>query len=92
MYEVWQKSDETDFLFTKVFIFSNINVHPLQNRSFGQPHTDGDVVPKFSGSAGGLQPVWYSACPLYSCGYSLKSFEEIFKIRKKENVTGAEFG
>ena len=25
-YEVWQKSNETDFLFTKVLIFLNINV------------------------------------------------------------------
>ena len=29
-YEVWQNSNETDFLFTKVFIFSNINVIPFK--------------------------------------------------------------
>ena len=29
-YEVWQKPNDTDFLFTKVFIFSNINVIPFK--------------------------------------------------------------
>ena len=30
-YEVWLKSNETDFLFSKVFIFLNINVIPLDS-------------------------------------------------------------
>ena len=29
-YEVWQKSNETDFLFTKVFVFLNINDIPFK--------------------------------------------------------------
>ena len=28
--QVWQESNETDFLFTKVFIFSNINLIPFK--------------------------------------------------------------
>ena len=39
-----QKSNETDFSFTKVFFFKH-QCYPLQNSSLGQLHTDGDVVP-----------------------------------------------
>ena len=35
LYEVWQKSNETDFLFTKVFIFSNINGIPFKRVPLG---------------------------------------------------------
>ena len=38
MYEVWQKSNETDFLFFKVFIFFKHQCYPLQNSSLGQLH------------------------------------------------------
>ena len=61
IYEVWQKSIETDFLFTKVFIFFKYQCSPL-----GQLHTDGDVVPTFDSSAGSFQPLRSSACPLLS--------------------------
>ena len=63
---MWQKSNETDFLFTKVFIFFKHQCWPLQNSSLGQLHIDGDDVPTFGSSAGSLQPVWSSACPLHS--------------------------
>ena len=64
-YEVWQKRNETDFLFTKVFYFFKHQCYPLQNSSLEQLHTDGDV-PTFDSSAGSLQPVWFPACPLHS--------------------------
>jgi hypothetical protein len=35
IYEVWQKSNESDFLFTKVLLFSNINVLPFKIVPFG---------------------------------------------------------
>ena len=66
--EVWQKSNETDFLFTEVFIFFKRQCYPFQNSSLGQLHTDGDVVPTFVSSVGSLQPVRSSACPLHSFG------------------------
>ena len=47
------------------FVFNQC--YPLQNSSLGQLHTDGDVVPTFGSSAGSLQTVWSSACPLLSC-------------------------
>ena len=64
MYEVWQKSNETDFLFIKVLIVFKHQCYSLQNSSLGQLHTDGDVVLTFGSSVGILQPVWSSACPL----------------------------
>jgi hypothetical protein len=33
------------FLFTKVFIFFQTSMCPLQNSSLGQLHTDGGIVP-----------------------------------------------
>ena len=59
------------FLFTKVFIFFKHKCYPLQNTSLGQLHTVGDVVPTFGSSAGSLQPVWPSPCPLYVSRTSL---------------------
>ena len=56
--EVWQKSNEINFLFKKVFIFYKRQCYPLQNSSLGQLHTDGNVVPAFGSSAGSLTLVW----------------------------------
>ena len=72
VYEVWQKSDETDFYLPKCLFFSNINLYPLQNSSLEQLHTNGDVVPTFGSSAGSLKSVWSSACQLHSFGRFLK--------------------
>ena len=59
-YEVWQKSNETDFLFTKVFIFFK-HQYQFQNSFLGQLHTNGDVVPTFSFfNRYGLQHVCYN--------------------------------
>ena len=41
---MWQKSNETNYLFTKVFIFFKHQCYPHQNSSLAQLHTDGDVV------------------------------------------------
>ena len=86
---MWQKSNETDFLFTEVFIFFKRQCYPFQNSSLGQLHTDGDVVPTFVSSAGSLQPVWSSAYPLYAC------FDLLDRIAKEEDffsrvITGDE--
>ena len=43
-YEVWQKSNETDFLLSMNFIIFTNQGHPLQNGSLGQLHSDGGVV------------------------------------------------
>ena len=51
---MWQKSDETDFLFTKAYIFFKHQCYPLQNSSLGQLHTDGDVVPTFLSCTGSM--------------------------------------
>ena len=75
--EVGEKSNETDFLFTKGFIFFKHQCHPLQNSSLWQLHTDGEVVPTFGSNAGSLQPVWSSACPLHSFGCFLKSRNDV---------------
>ena len=53
--------------------------YPLQNSSLGQLHTDGDVVPAFGSSAGCLQPVWSSACPLHFFGCFLKSQNDVLR-------------
>ena len=90
---MWQKSNKTDYLFTKVFIFFKHQCYPLQNSSLGQLHTDVDVVTTFGSSAGSIQPVWSSVCPLhsYQCFESPKmtSFGHIFTFKKKKRVTGA---
>jgi len=44
MYEVWQKSYETDFLLSMNFILFTYQGYPLQNSSLGQLHCDGGVV------------------------------------------------
>jgi hypothetical protein len=47
-YEVWQKSNETDFLLSMNFIVFTNQGYPLQNSSLGQLHSDGGVrLPAF---------------------------------------------
>ena len=65
VYKACKLSNETDFLFTKVFIFFKHQYYPLQNSCLGQLHTDGDIVPTFDSNTGSLQPVWSSACTLH---------------------------
>lgn len=90
IYEVWQKSNETDFSFTKILFFFKHECYPLQNSFLRQLHTDGEV----GSSTGNLQPVWSSTCPLHSLGYCLNSqndvLEDIFQFTKKVKFAGAE--
>ena len=63
-YEVWKKSNETDLLFTKVFIFSNINVVPIKIVPLGS-YTPMDTFPLFVAALEvfnwyGLQHVCYN--------------------------------
>ena len=44
MYEVWQKSNETDFLLTMNFILFTNQGYPLQNSSLGQLHCNRGIV------------------------------------------------
>jgi hypothetical protein len=75
-YEVRQKSNETDFLFTKVFTFFKHQCYPLQNSSLGQLHTNRDIVPTFGSSTGSLQPVWsYTYDQVFFIKTSLKGSE-----------------
>ena len=70
IYEVWQKSNETYFLFTKLFILSNNNVIPFKIVPLGC-YT---LMEMFLGcSAWSLQPIWSAACLLYSFGCFQKS-------------------
>jgi hypothetical protein len=63
-HEVWQKSNETDFLLTMNFIlFTN------QNSSLGQLHSDEGVVSIVRSSAGRLLLEYLSARRLRSSGY-----------------------
>ncbi|GFV19801.1 hypothetical protein TNCV_480271 [Trichonephila clavipes] len=56
---------ETDFFFDKDF-FSKHHCYPLQSSSFGQLHTDGDIVPIVGINTGILRPVWSSICLSHS--------------------------
>ena len=49
-YDMWQKNNVIDFLFTKVFFFKH-QCYPLQNCSLG------DIVPTFGSRSGSM--VWY---------------------------------
>jgi hypothetical protein len=60
-YEVWQKSNETDFLLTMNFILFTNEGHPLQNSSLGQLHSDVGVVSTVRSSAGRLLLEYLSA-------------------------------
>jgi len=71
-YTVWQKSNETDFLFTMNFILFTNQGYPLQNSSLGQLHSDGGVVSIFRSSAGRLLLENLSARRLLSSEYYLK--------------------
>jgi hypothetical protein len=53
-YEVWQKSNATDFLLTMNFILFTNQGYSLQNSSLGQLHSDGGVVSIVRSSAGRL--------------------------------------
>jgi hypothetical protein len=55
-YEVWQKSNETDFLLTVNFILFTNQGYSVQNSSLGQLHSDGGVVSIVRSSAGRLLP------------------------------------
>ena len=55
IYKVCKLSNETDLLFTKVFIIFKHQCFTLQNSSHGQLHTNGDIVPTFVSSTGSLQ-------------------------------------
>jgi hypothetical protein len=64
LYEVWQKINETHFLFTKVFIFSNINVIPFKIVPLGS-YTPMETFPLLVAVLEvlnwyGLQPVRYT--------------------------------
>ena len=69
MYEVWQKSNETDFLLPMNFILFTNQGYSLQNSSLGQLHSDGGVVSIVRSSAGRLLLEYLSACWLRSSGY-----------------------
>ena len=75
-YEVCQ-SNETHFLFTKVFIFFKDQCYLFQNNFLGRLHTDGDV-PTYGSSAVSLQPEWPSAYSLHSFGCSLLKSQNYF--------------
>jgi hypothetical protein len=67
-YEVWQKSNEIDFLLTMNFFLFTNQGYPLQNRSFGQLHSDGRIVSIVRSSAGRLLLEYLSACRLRFSG------------------------
>jgi hypothetical protein len=64
---VWQKSNETDFVFTKVFIFSNINVIPFKIVPLGS-YTPMETFPVLVAALEVFN--WYDlqAGPLHSFG------------------------
>ena len=64
-----QKSNETDFLLTMLFILFTNQAYPLQNSSLGQLHSYGGVVSIVRSSAGRLRLVYLSARQLRSSGY-----------------------
>jgi len=53
-YEVWQKSNETDFLLTMNFILFTNQGYPFQNSSLGQLQSYGGVVSIVRSGAGRL--------------------------------------
>jgi hypothetical protein len=68
LYEVWQKSNATDFLLTTNFILFTNQGYPLQNSSFGQLRSYGGVVSIVRSSAGRLLLEYLSARWLRSSG------------------------
>jgi hypothetical protein len=69
VYEVWQKSNETDYLLTMNFILFKNQGFPLQNSSLGKLHSDGGVVSIIRSRAGRLLLKYLSACQLHSFTY-----------------------
>jgi hypothetical protein len=67
-YEVWQKSNATDFLLTMNFIIFTNQGYPLQNSSFRQLHSDGGVVSIVRSSAGRILLEYLSTRRLCSSG------------------------
>ena len=82
-YEAWQKSNGTDFLFTKAFVVFKHQCYPLQNSCLGRLHTDGDLF-----------PVLVAALEVFKQfdlqHEEMTSFEDNFKFREKEKVTWPE--
>jgi hypothetical protein len=69
MYQVWHKSNETDFLLTTNFILSTKQGYLLQNSSLWQLYSDGGVVSVVGCSVGRLLLKCLSARQLRSSGY-----------------------
>jgi hypothetical protein len=67
-YEVWQKSNETDFLLTMNFMLFTNQGYPLQHSSLGQLHNDVGVVSIVHSSVRRLLLEYLSACHLCSSG------------------------
>ena len=67
-YNVWQKSNETDFLLTMNFILFPNHGYRLQNSSLGQLHSDRGVVSIVRSSVGRLLLLYLSARQLHYSG------------------------
>jgi len=91
---VWQKSNETDFLFTMNFILFPNQGYPLQNSSLGQLNSDGGVVSFVRSIAGRLLLLYLSPRWVQSSGYypkyKMAPFQEVFGPGNKKQVTGTE--
>src|SRR5215469_8616512 len=99
MYEVWQKSNATDFLLTMNFILFINQGYPLQNSSLGQLHSDGGVVSIVCSSAGRLLLEYLSARCLRSSGYypkyqngALSSGFPAKGIKKSQGLRSGKYG
>jgi len=68
-YVVWQKSNETDFLFAMNFILFPNQGYPLQNSSLWQLYSERGNACIVRTSVGRLQPLYPSAPQLHSSGY-----------------------
>jgi hypothetical protein len=82
-YEVWEKSNATDFLLTMNFIIFTNQGYPLQNSSLGKLHSDGGVGSIVRSSAGRLLLEYLSARRLRSSGYypkyKMAPFQVVFE-------------
>ena len=81
IYKVCKLSNETDFLFTKVFIFFKHKCYPLQNCSLGQLHTNGDIVPVLVAALEVLN--WYVL--QHVCYYPKKCFNLLNRIANEQD-------
>ena len=92
-YEVWQKSNETEFLFTKfLFIFSNINVISFKIVPLGSYTSMETLFPLLVAALQvfnryGLQHDRYTLLDVFKI-LELTSFEDIFKFRKNKKYRG----